>query len=85
MKTGIDGRLHLHFLVDGERTKLRVKAQHPPLRVIRAFEHEAGVALVHFHNVSGGILGGDQFDVRIDVGEAAHALVTTTGANRIYR
>ncbi len=84
MKTGVLGKLHLHFSHDG-RTKLHVTAQHPPLRVIRAFEHQDDVALVHLHNVSGGVLGGDQFEIAVKLDANAHAMLTTTGANRIYR
>lgn len=84
MKTGTDGKLHLRFS-KAETTKLHVKVQRPPLRVIRAFEHQEDAALVHMHNVSGGVLGGDQFDIQIDLDPGAHGMVTTTGANRIYR
>lgn len=61
LKTGVLGQLQLHYSLAGEphKTKLRVLAQHPPLRVIRAFEHQKSGALVHMHNVSGGVLGGD--------------------------
>src|ERR1700683_3460772 len=45
--------------VDGV-TVLRDVAQTPPLRVIRAFPAEDRSALVHMHNVSGGVLGGDK-------------------------
>ncbi|MEM7344027.1 MAG: urease accessory protein UreD [Chloroflexota bacterium] len=66
-------------------TKLRVLSQEPPLRVIRAFDHQKSGALVHLHNISGGVLGGDQFWVKIDVEAGAHGLLTTTGSHRIYR
>ncbi|MFT5193526.1 MAG: hypothetical protein ACI9EW_000603 [Cellvibrionaceae bacterium] len=39
MKTGTEGKLHLHF-TKAETTQLQVKVQTPPLRVIRAFEHQ---------------------------------------------
>ena len=84
MKIGASGQLHLHFSHQ-ENTKLHIKKQTPPLRVIRAFAHQDNTALVHLHNVSGGVLGGDQFQIVIDLDEGAHAMVTTTGANRIYR
>ena len=86
LKTGVSGQIHLCFARnEAAQTKLRIKTQAPPLRVIRAFEHEEGVALVHLHNVSGGILGGDQFDMQFDLDANAHAVITTTGSNRIYR
>lgn len=86
MKIGTQGKLHLCFTrSDSGQTKLQVKTQRPPLRVIRAFAHQDDVALVHLHNVSGGVLGGDLLDIQIDLEPQAHGMVTTTGANRIYR
>ena len=64
---------------------MRVDAQEPPWRVIRAFEQVNGGSLVHLHNVSGGMLGGDRLSLKIGVGSGASALVTTSGATRIYR
>jgi urease accessory protein len=60
-------------------------AQTPPLRVIRAFVAEDKSALVHLHNVSGGVLGGDRLGLSVRVGAGASAQLTTTGATRVYR
>lgn len=57
----------------------------PPLRVIRAFDLDGGAALVHLHNVSGGLLGGDHLEMHIDVAANASAQVTTTSATRVYK
>lgn len=51
----------------------------------RAFPQENGSVLVHLHNVSGGVLSGDDLALRIDVAAGASAQVTTTGATRLYR
>ena len=59
--------------------------QEPPLKVVRAFTLEDGTALAHLHNVSGGLLGGDQLSLRVNVGCGASVQVTTTSATRIYR
>ena len=67
------------------RTVVDTVAQTPPLRMIRAFAQADGGALIHLHNVSGGVLGGDDLRVRVAVGADARALVTTTGATRVYR
>lgn len=64
---------------------MRVDAQDPPWKVIRAFPQTNGGALVHVHNVSGGILAGDRLSLRISVGTGAIAQVTSTGATRLYR
>lgn len=67
------------------RTRLTDRAQEPPLQVVRAFDLPNRAALVHLHNVSGGVLGGDRLETLIAVGPGAQAQVTTTGATRVYR
>ena len=64
---------------------MRVLEAKPPLKVIRAFEADYGTALVHLHNVSGGVLGGDHLVLEAQVGAGARAQITTTSATRIYR
>jgi urease accessory protein len=66
-------------------TVLAASHQEPPLRVVRAFGLEDGAALVHLHNVSGGLLGGDRLRLAVNVGAGACVQITTTGATRIYR
>src|SRR5690606_11387907 len=62
-----------------------VREAHQPLKVVRAFDAGDGAALVHLHNVSGGILGGDQFALNFHVGKDARTQITTTSATRVYR
>lgn len=64
---------------------MRVREQRPPLKVVRAFQNEDGASLVHLHNVSGGVLGGDCLSLSVAVGAGAAVQLTTTGATRIYR
>jgi urease accessory protein len=78
--------LHLSFESSGAgATILRVKQQQPPWRVVRGFPTPSGEVLAHIHNLSGGVLDTDSFSWRMEVGAAAQAQVTTTGATRIYR
>src|SRR5437016_4958960 len=81
------GKLRLHFTHDQERhsTQLTVREQHPPLQVIRAFPLSSGGVLVHVHNVSGGVLGGDQLVLDVEVGPGWQAQLTSTSATRLYR
>ncbi len=72
-------------LAPAMRTRLRRSVQHPPLRVVRPFDLGGGGVLVHLHNVSGGVLGGDQLASEIRLEEGARVQVTTTGSTRIYR
>jgi urease accessory protein len=83
----INASLDLNFEYDAARrtTVLAASSQEPPLKVVRAFRLEDGSALVHLHNVSGGVLGGDELAMSLEIGENAQAQVTTTGATRIYR
>ncbi len=64
---------------------MRVDAQQPPWRVIRAFPREDRGVLVHLHNVSGGVLAGDDLRLNLELGAGTSALVTSTGATRLYR
>jgi len=92
-KTRADGLLDLTFSQtanrlqksESSRTKLAVTAQRPPLRVIRAFPLVDGGVLTHLHNVSGGILGGDQLTVSACLEESTQVQLTSTGATRLYR
>lgn len=64
---------------------MRVGAQEPPWRVIRAFSQPNGACLAHLHNVSGGILAGDRLALHVQVCPGAVAQLTSTGATRLYR
>jgi urease accessory protein len=83
----VQASLRLEFERDGVtgQTVLAASHQQPPLRVVRAFGLEDGAALVHLHNLSGGLLGGDRLALVVDVGAGACVQITTTGATRIYR
>ncbi len=82
-----DGRLSLHFEYDARtaRTQLHLLEQRQPLKVVRAFHLQGGTALVHMHNLSGGVLAGDRLSIELDIGPGARAQVTSTGATRLYR
>jgi urease accessory protein len=81
----VDGRLHLAFTRTTAATRLQVKEQCPPLRVVRAFPLADQAVLTHLHNVSGGILGGDHLTLCAEVTADARVQLTTTGATRVYR
>jgi urease accessory protein len=78
-------RLILRFARDNADTRLFVPVQDPPWRAIRAFRNRLGQAVVHLHNVSGGILSGDSLHLSIEAGAATRVQVTSVGATRIYR
>ncbi len=78
-------RLALRFTLDDVCTRMFVPAQDPPWRVVRAFQNGRRQAVVHLHNVSGGILAGDSLQLSIEAAEGTRAQVTSVGASRIYR
>lgn len=85
VETGVKGRLELVFENQAGQTILKVPRQEPPLKVVRAFPLPGGGALVHLHNLSGGVLGGDKLETKVRVEAGAVAQITSTGAARLYR
>lgn len=81
----VSSRLHLRFERCGSVTALHIDEQQPPLQVIRAFPSPDAETLVHLHNISGGVLGGDHLETNICLGSNAQVQITSTGATRIYR
>jgi urease accessory protein len=81
----VPNRLELSFTPDGDSTRMFILTQEPPWRAIRAFRNSQNQALVHLHNMSGGILAGDSLHLSIDAAPAVRVQVTSVGATRIYR
>jgi urease accessory protein UreH len=82
-----EGRLDLLLERDGAVTRPVRCAVQPPLQLSRARydaparPDEPALTLVHL----GGILAGDHYDLRIALGDAAGACVTTAAATQVYR
>jgi urease accessory protein len=83
----VRGSLSLDFHYDEalQQTRMRVCEQQPPLKVVRAFPLPEGGALVHLHNLSGGVLGGDELSMSVEIGPRAYAQLTSTSSTRLYR
>lgn len=77
--------LDLHYTRRKQRTVAHF-LHHGPLRVLQSLYPEGDAVC---HNVlvhpPGGLVGGDTLDIRIDVQENAHGLITTPGATRFYK
>lgn len=77
--------LELQYTQREQRTVAHFRHQ-GPLRVLQSLYPEGDAVC---HNVlvhpPGGLVGGDTLDIRIDVQEHAHGLITTPGATRFYK
>ena len=78
-------RLRFEFCQSTKQTVLTSCEQQPPLKVVRGFPVQDGGLLVHLHNLSGGVLGGDHLKTNFSVGSRARVQLTTVGATRLYR
>jgi urease accessory protein len=79
------GSLELSYRRHGDATRAADR-HHGPMRVLQALYPEGpGVCHHVLVHPPGGMVGGDRLDVSVQVGEQAHAVITTPGAARFYR
>ena len=84
-RSGWLARLDLEFAVQGTRTVLARRAHEGPLVVQRPFYPEGDVCHVYLVHPPGGVVGGDTLELRAQVRDGAHALITTPAATKFYR
>ncbi len=83
---GWQGRLSLGLERRGARTIVARRAHVGPLVVQRPFHPEVdGACHVYVLHPPGGVVGGDELSLSIDVAPDAAALVTTPAATKLYR
>ncbi len=83
---GWQAALELGFAAASGATRLARRAHRGPLVVQRPFLPEGpGVAHVYVLHPPGGLVGGDELTLDVDVDTGAHALVTTPAASKVYR
>lgn len=87
ISSGWQAELRLAFAKDAERSYLASRWHCGPLRVQRPFYPEGahGPCHVYLLHPPGGVVGGDELTIQIDIGAQAHALLTTPAAAKFYR
>jgi urease accessory protein len=82
---GWQAELRLRFARRGAHTYLAHRQHTGPLLVQRTFHPEPGTCHAYIVHPPGGVVGGDQLRLQVDVEEGAHALLTTPAAAKFYR
>lgn len=77
--------LKLGFESDGRRTVLSERKHYGPLIIQKPFYPEGEVCHVYLIHPPGGIVGGDELRLSVQVDKQAHALITTPAATKFYR
>ena len=85
-KNGWRAALHLSFERRGRRSVCHERRHVGPLRVQRPFYPEGDeVCHVYVLHPPGGVVGGDELEIAVEVNGAAAALLTTPAAGKFYR
>jgi len=83
--TGWQACLELGLERRGPRTVAAHRRQRGPLAVQRPFYPEGDVCHLYLLHPPGGVVGGDELDIRVHAAPGARALVTSPGAAKFYR
>ena len=83
--SGWRAQLQLTFARRGARTCIIERQHSGPLLVQRPFYPEGDVCHAYIVHPPGGVVGGDQLHLQVDVRDEAHALLTTPAAAKFYR
>ncbi len=86
-KQGKSWRAHLQLKFSGREDKTIIShRQHVgPLVIQKPFYPEDKVCHVYLLHPPGGVVGGDQLTLDVEVNRAGHALITTPAAGKFYR
>ncbi len=81
---GWKARLELGFEHSNSRTLLKHSQHLGPLRVQRPFYPEGDLAHIYILHPPGGVVGGDQLTITLNVSDKAQVLCTTPGSGKFY-
>lgn len=83
---GWQAELYLRFARGDARTELRERRHRGPLAIQRPFYPERdGTCHAYILHPPGGVVGGDELEIALDVESGARVLVTTPAAGKFYR
>jgi len=77
--------LKLRFRATEQKTHLIPERRYGPLSVQRAFYPEGRLCHTYLLHPPGGVVGGDELDLQVDVDAHAQTLLTTPGATKFYQ
>ncbi len=83
--SGWQAELVLGFTQRGDKTVLAERRQRGPLAIQRPFYPDGSICHAYVLHPPGGVVGGDQLRIDLNIASAAHALLTTPGATKFYR
>ncbi len=81
---GWQAYLNLGFVKQSVKTVLRNREQFGPLTVQRPFYPEGDVCHLYLLHPPGGVVGGDELRINVEVKEEGNVLITTPGATKFY-
>ena len=82
---GWKAHLDLGFKGSTLKTVLASRSQSGPLTVQRPFYPEGDICHLYLLHPPGGVVGGDELHINIDLKDKANVLITTPGATKFYR
>ena len=86
LNSGWKAKLYLKFIEENKKTVFKQRKHEGPLQVQKLFYPELdGTCHVYILHPPGGVVGGDSFDININVDPNAKVLVTTPAAGKFYR
>lgn len=79
------GRAEIVFVGKEQRTVLGPLYQHDPMRVVFPAPASGDPLTAALVTTSGGLVGGDEIDIKVDAGAGSQGLVVAQAAEKIYR